>query len=339
MAVLLMIVGSVASFTAGTMSAQTDTPTVETTVEPTVVPTIEPTIEPTAEPTTEPTVELTVEPTVAPPEEPTVMPTVGTELNPANARVAGEQEAADQPNPTEELSSVVVYKLFCASIDETAENPCIGRVEEAEGTKVDFVLTDGEFDFPFDVEIGVTDDGINTAGATEITGVPPGTYTVIETVPDGYDGFAVSLTESQVADGASVTFEVGAEAEEVLFVNVPISVEPTVEPTVAPTVEPTVGPTVEPTVTATAEPGEPTATVPPSIETPIVPPPPVTPEVTVPIEIPAVEPTAEVGIVILPNTGTSPTASGGAGWLVGLGGAMAVALLATGLAMRRRMGR
>jgi hypothetical protein len=129
-------------------------------------------------------------------------------------------------------------------------------------------------------------------------------------------------------------------AEEVLFVNVPIPVEPTVEPTIEPTVAPTASATVPPTVAPTVDPGQPTATVPPATEPPViippdVKPPAVTPEVKVPIEVPAVEPTAEADVVTLPNTGTSGAVSPATSWLVGLGGALAVVLLAAGLITRR----
>jgi hypothetical protein len=126
----------------------------------------------------------------------------------------------------QELSSILVIKYVCPEIDEEAEDPCIGREEEAEGTAIEFVLIgpdDSGEEFWFDVVIEEFEG--DSVGATEVTEVPLGAYEVCEAVPDGYEAFGVPLSDTQEAYDNCVAFEVGANQEDVLFVNVPEDVE------------------------------------------------------------------------------------------------------------------
>jgi hypothetical protein len=215
----------------------------------------------------------------------------------------------DPTEPGEVLSSFYITKLFCETIDESAEEPCVGRVEEVEGTTVSFEVTDVEYGYSqiFDVEIGEY-NGF-TVGSILIYDAPLGAYLITELVPDGFEGFAVPLHEGQVADGASITIQVGSVAEEeAFFVNLPIGEEPIATPEPGPT-----------------EPADGTAT-------PDIQPPDVTPATKDAIG------GGESTVAVLPGTGTGGT-SDDSGWILGLQIAAGVAIVMMAFSLRHRAGR
>ncbi len=207
-------------------AVSTQQPTVVSTQQPTAVSTQEPTTvatqEPTAVSTQQPTAASTEEPTAVSTQEPTAVSTV-------------------EPTVVPPVSSLVVGKVFCASLNEDAgedENPCVGRVEAAEGSVVQFVMTGSETgeEFTFGVEIGAF-DGV-TVGAIQILDVPLGTYQVCEVVPAGYQALAACMT-------------VTVEAEEglLVFVNLPLGQTP--PDTTKPPAGEVIPPDVEQTVSLT----------------------------------------------------------------------------------------
>lgn len=257
---------------------------------------------PTEQPTGVPTEQPTEGPTLIPP---TPMSTpFPTQLPPTG------EATSDATEPGELLSSFYITKLFCETIDESAEEPCVGRVEEVEGTTVSFEVTDVEYGYSqiFDVEISEY-NGF-TVGSILIYDAPLGAYLITELVPDGFEGFAVPLHDGQVADGASITIEVGpvAEEEEAFFVNLPIGEEPIATPDPGPT-EPADG------------------TVPPNIQ-----PPDVTPGTEVPIG------SIDSTVAALPGTGTGDATSD-SHWLLGLQIAAGAAIVMMAFSLRHRAGR
>jgi hypothetical protein len=304
------------------MLEPTTEPAVEATVEPTVPPPpeeptappppAEPTVAPPTEvPAEEPTVvPPTVEPTVVPPTEPIVDPTVV----PPTGEPTVVPPTEEPTEPTEELGSFVIYKLFCAAIDEQAENPCVGRVEEAEGTVVYFELYEVATGFSETVPVDIEEFEGETSGALLYYDVPFGLWEVTELVPPGYDAFAVPLSGNQWADGVTITVDVGAAEEELLFVNVPFTQEP--QPTTPPDTTP------------------PQPTTPPDTSPPDVQPPAVTPGEKVPAESRTTDSTVTSTVSALPVTGAGAT-SPNPGLVLGLELAAAGLLLAAALVARR----
>ena len=214
-------------------------PTAVSTEQPTVVSTQQPTVvstqDPTAVSTQEPTAVSTQQPTAVATEEPTAVAT----LEPTSVSTV-------EPTVVPPTSSLVVGKVFCASLNEEAgedENPCVGRVEAAEGSVVQFVMTRSETgeEFTFGVEIGAY-EGV-TVGAIQIVEVPLGTYQVCEVVPAGYQALAACMTVTvETAEGLLV------------FVNLPVGQAPpeTTKPPAGEVIPPDVDQTVSLTGSTTA---------------------------------------------------------------------------------------
>jgi hypothetical protein len=227
--------------------------------------------------------------------------------------------------------------FFWATIVETAEEWCGGRVPAAEDTTVDFIVTElpGGYQQTFTVDI-VEVQGY-TFGAIEIIEVPLGAYQVTEVVPKGYDAAAFPWDETQTVDGVTVTIEVGAEAEETLFVNVPITATtPTIMPTMTPTSTATTPTATSLPPTPGMTPTAPATSVPPTQEPtqPVVTPPIVPPEVTPP----SVPITGDTTVTVLPSTGQS-TPGESTVPLIALGlAAASLALGAVALRRYRRIG-
>jgi len=276
--------------------------------EPTVPPPAEePSAPPPEEPTVVPPPEVPAEePTVVPPpEEPTVDPPAEepTSVDPPTAEPTVVPPTGEPTEPTEGLGSFVIYKLYCATIDEQAENPCIGRVEAAEGTVVYFEVYEVETGFSEILPVEIEEFEGETSGAILYYDVPFGLWEVTELVPTGYDAFAVPLSGNQWAEGVTITVDLGEAEEELLYVNVPFSQEP-----------------------------QPTS--PPDTTSPDVPPPAVTPDDKVPAA--PVTPGAPVTATVsgLPVTGAGAT-SANPGPAIGLELAAAALLLAGALVARR----
>jgi hypothetical protein len=96
--------------------------------------------------------------------------------------------AQSEQQPT----TIQVRKYVCLG---HPDNGCgDGLDSDAAGATFEFVVTNPDTDEEFSIEVTIETSG---KGATEVPNVLPGHYKVCESVPEGYEGYAIQGDETQ----------------------------------------------------------------------------------------------------------------------------------------------